>query len=377
MSDLSQTIGEIATGIEQFKAEQRQKLDLIETRMSRPGQSFAVPTSNAATTEQRAAFGQYLRTGDKRQAIEAKASVNATNAGEGTETVATWFDSSITRQARAASPLLNLVRTRAVGNFPVKTIVGNSRVMTSNWAGDLSTRSGTDAPLPLAVEINAGEWFALPTVSEWALSDLNFDVLEWLQAELVSEYSESMQEAIVSGNGTNKPTGFLAGPTPVLTTDATRAFGTLQFFATGQAATLPTTASGVVDLLLDVVNGTRWVHRQNAKWVMSATTLSALRKIKDLDGRAILMDSLVTGTKSSIMGYEVVECEFMPNIGAGTFPIAFGDFNNGYLLAEEQIGMRITRDAITAPGFVKFYSRKRCGGKILDSEALKLIKVSA
>jgi len=381
MSDLANTIGEIASSIEQFKAEQRSKLDQLETRMSRPGAFHGLETAATArakaTPEQRAAFGQFLRTGEQRHALEAKADINATSPGEGVETVATWFDNIVTRQARDASQLLSIVRTKSVGNFPVKSIVGRSDVMGSGWAGDLSTRSGTDAPLPAAVEIGAGEWYALPTVSEWAINDLSFDVLEWLQAELVSEYAETMMYGVVGGNGTAKPQGFLAGPTPVTTADGGRAFGTLQYFVTGQAATLPNSATGIVNMLMDVVNGTRWAHRQKGKWVMNAATLSTLRKIVDADGRAILMDTLVGATKSQILGYEVVECEAMPGVGAGAFPIAFGDFNAGYLLCEENQGMRITRDGITAPGFVRFYARKRCGGKVLDSEALKLIKVSA
>ena len=69
--------------------------------------------------------------------------------------------------------------------------------------------------------------------------------------------------AFVSGNGTKKPTGFLAGPTPVTTTDASRAFGTLQYIFGGQAAALPTS----LDPLYDLVYGLRARYRRNARWV--------------------------------------------------------------------------------------------------------------
>lgn len=39
--------------------------------------------------------------------------------------------------------------------------------------------------------------------------------------------------------------------------------------------------------------------------------------------------------------------------------------------------MKITRDESTKPGSVKFYARQRVGGKILDSEAIKLVKIAA
>ena len=37
---------------------------------------------------------------------------------------------------------------------------------------------------------------------------------------------------------------------------------------------------------------------------------------------------------------------------------------------------RVTRDEITAPGFVKFYVRKRVGGKLRNTQAIKLLKIS-
>jgi HK97 family phage major capsid protein len=39
--------------------------------------------------------------------------------------------------------------------------------------------------------------------------------------------------------------------------------------------------------------------------------------------------------------------------------------------------MRMTRDEITSPGFVKFYVRKRVGGRIRNSQAIKLLRISA
>lgn len=390
--DMASTIEKMAGGIDQFKqtqgeamAEVRKELDRLQTRMARPGAFTGSATESASfdepisppTREQRAAFAKMLRTGDRQQAIEARAVVNAGTSGQGLEAVAPWFDNVVLRMARDAAPLLKIIRTRKVGNFPAKHIVGNSKVMGSGWLGEQSSRTDTDAPLPLVVEVPAGEWYALPSVTEWALSDLNFDVEGWLRQELVDEYSETMQAAIVSGNGINKPTGFLGGPTPVTTGDGSRAFGTLQYYPTGQAGALPSTTQAMINLLLDVVHGTRWKHRQKAHWVMSALTMSSLRKFSDADGRPILLDSMITGQPTTLLGYPVAECESMPNIGANAIPIAFGDFESGYVLDEDSDGIRITRDDITQKGFVKFYARRRCGGKILDSDALKLIRVSA
>ena len=63
----------------------------------------------------------------------------------------------------------------------------------------------------------------------------------------------------------------------------------------------------------------------------------------------------------------------MPDIAAGTFPIAFGNFKAGYLIAE-RCATRILRDPFTNKPFVQFYTRKRVGGDVTNFEAIKLLQ---
>jgi HK97 family phage major capsid protein len=75
------------------------------------------------------------------------------------------------------------------------------------------------------------------------------------------------------------------------------------------------------------------------------------------------------------MGYGITEAEDMPTVAANAFPLAFGDFREGYLIVD-RVGMRVTRDEITLPGFVTWYIRKRVGGRLRNTEAIKLLKIS-
>ena len=75
------------------------------------------------------------------------------------------------------------------------------------------------------------------------------------------------------------------------------------------------------------------------------------------------------------MGYEVVEAEDMPVVAANAFPIAFGNFRSGYLIAERK-ETTILRDPFTNKPFVNFYATKRVGGQVLDSDAIKLLRVA-
>ena len=68
-----------------------------------------------------------------------------------------------------------------------------------------------------------------------------------------------------------------------------------------------------------------------------------MRKFKDVDGRYLWTDSLVEGQPSLLCGYRVVIAEDMPDIGANAFPVAFGNFRRGYVVADS-MDIRITID---------------------------------
>jgi HK97 family phage major capsid protein len=84
---------------------------------------------------------------------------------------------------------------------------------------------------------------------------------------------------------------------------------------------------------------------------------------------------LAAQAPATLMGYKVLVSEDMPDIAANAYPIAFGDFNSGYTIAERP-DLRILRDPFSAKPNVLFYASKRVGGDITDFAAIKLLKVA-
>ena len=66
----------------------------------------------------------------------------------------------------------------------------------------------------------------------------------------------------------------------------------------------------------------------------------------------------------------------MPDIGANSFSIAFGDFERGYLVVDRQ-GVQVLRDPYSAKPYVLFYTTRRVGGGVQDFDAIKLLKFAA
>jgi HK97 family phage major capsid protein len=204
------------------------------------------------------------------------------------------------------------------------------------------------------------------------LDDAAFDLESWLADEIAIEFARAEGAAFINGTGADQPKGFLAAPTSA-EMDAARAFGTLQYVVSGDAAGFDTAPELK---LIDLVHSLKAGHRQGASWVMNSATLAEVRKLKAADGSFLWQPGLMEGQPNRLLGYPVVEAEDMPDIAANALPIAFGNFRAGYLIAE-RTATSILRDPFTNKPFVHFYATKRIGGQVLDSDAIKLLKISA
>ena len=381
-AELEEKLAKIEGDISQLE-DIKAKLEKVETKVSRPG-AFDGKKQEGESREQaeyRGAFLDWMRaptdTGLQqkaanayRKAIETKATQSVTSTGSaGGFALPEIIEREIARLSVDISPIRQIATVRMVGSPDYKELFDINGAG-FEWVGETGTRSQTDTPDLAEVAPTFGTASAKPQASEESLDDLFFDVESWLTMSAAEAIAQGEGAAFVSGNGTNKPTGFLTG-TPVSTADSSRAFGVLQYVASGQAAAMPTS----LDTLYDVVYALRARYRNNARWLTSKLVLASMRKYKDADNNYLWQPSLIVGQPSTFMGYAVNEAEDMPAVAANAFPVAFGDFREGYLIAD-RVGMRITRDEITTPGFVKFYVRKRVGGKIRNSEAIKLLKIA-
>ena len=374
-------------------SEVKSKLEKMETKLSRPGAlgGSGEQRESAESVEYKNAFLDWVRAPadhDRQQrAAAAQKALEAKAKNEGRQTRAAQtitstgsaggfalpeqIESAIARLSVDMSPIRQIATVRTVGTTDYKELFDINGAA-FEWVGETDTRNQTNTPDLAEVAPTFGMASAKPQASEESLDDLFFDVESWLISSAAEAIAQGEGAAFVSGNGTKKPTGILAGPTPVTTVDASRAFGTLQYIASGQAAALPTS----IDVFFDLVYSLRARYRTNAQWLTNKLVLAALRKYKDSTGQYLWQPALTAGQPSTFLGYGITEAEETPAVAANAFPLAFGDFKEGYLIAD-RVGTRITRDEITTPGFVKFYVRKRVGGKLRNTQAIKLLKIAS
>ncbi len=355
---------------EQALTSLRGDVDEVKSRLEKVSRAAARPAisgTQSVSPELKGFVDGYLRFGRE---SELK-SISGAVAADGGFAVPREIDALISAQLKAISPIRSIAQVVQTGTAGYRKLVSSGATTNSGWVSEVAVRPETGTPKFNEIAPPMGELYANPAASQAMLDDTAFNLEEWLAGEIATEFARAEGTAFVNGTGTNQPKGFLQAAT-ALTTDATRPFGTLQHVATGSAAAFDTAPELK---LIDLVHSLKAGHRQGAVFVMNSKTLATVRKFKAADGSFIWQPGIQDGAPVRLLGYPVIEAEDMPDVAANALPIAFGNFRNGYLIAERR-QTTILRDPFTNKPFVNFYATKRIGGQVLDSDAIKLLKVS-
>ncbi len=343
------------------------RVDRIAQGAQRAAQRPALAATSAAQTEVKGFVDGYLRRGNTHEIK----SISGTSPSDGGYAVPRQIDAMIARQLTEISPIRALAQVVQTGSAGYRKLVATGGTA-SGWAGETAERPETDTPSFAEIAPPSGDLYANPAASQAMLDDAGFDLESWLSSEIAMEFARAEGAAFVNGSGTNQPRGFLKAPTSTLG-DAARAFGSVQYVGTGDATGFGTDPE---EKLIDLVHTMKAGHRQGASFVMNSTTLAEVRKLKTSDGAFLWQPGLIEGQPDRLLGYPVVEAEDMPDIAGGAYPIAFGNFRHGYLIAERS-ATQVLRDPFTNKPFVHFYATKRIGGQVLDSAAIKLLRIEA
>ena len=316
------------------------------------------------------AFDAYLRSGDddglRGLVLEGKAMSTAV-AADGGYLVDPQTADRIRSMLVSTSSIRSIANVVNVDAVSFDVLIDRSEVG-SGWASETGTITETATPTIERISIRLHELSAMPKASQRLLDDSAFDVEGWLAAKIATRFIRAESAAFVNGDGVDKPKGFLL---PAKVANASWTWGSLGYVPSGAAADFATT--NAVDCIVNLIYALGADYRANAAFVMNSKTAGAVRKMKDADGRFMWSDGLAAAAPALLMGYPVLICEDMPDIGANAYAIAFGDFNAGYTIAERP-DLRVLRDPFSAKPHVLFYATKRVGGDISDYAAIKLLK---
>lgn len=294
---------------------------------------------------------------------------------DGGYTVGREIEAGIDRVVGLFGAMRQLATVRTIGAASYRRFRGLGG-STSGWVGESESRPETNTPQLQRMEFPTHEIYAMPAATQTLLDDSEVNIEAWLADEVGIEFAEEEAQAHIKGTGDNQPRGLISGYDPVANASFDNANPRLGYIATGVSAGFPdggSPSSAQSDPLIDLMFALNRRFRMNASWLMNDLTISEIRKFKDADGHYIWQPPLQADQPSMLLGKSVFTDDFMDDIAADSFSVAFGDFRRTYLIVD-RVGVRVLRDPYTSKPNVLFYTTKRTGGGIQDFEACKLLK---
>ena len=208
-------------------------------------------------------------------------------------------------------------------------------------------------------QIDAFKLTDLIRVSVELLQDSEFDLESYIAAEIARAFGIAEEQAFCVGTGTNQPTG-------IFTADG----GTVG--VTAAAANAVT-----VDEVISLVYALKSPYRKNAKFLMNDSTVSILRKLKDLNGAYMWQPSVQAGQPDKLLGYDLYTSPYAPTVEAGALAIAFGDFRNYWI--GDRAGRTVQRlnELYATNGQIGYVATERVDGKVILPEGIQILQMKA
>lgn len=379
-------LAELTAGIEEFKANHNGQLkdmqtafDGMQTRLAaigiRPGNDGGEDVL-PVDPEYTRTFANWMRREDGELALKQanatgeraviRAAMSSGSDQNGGYLAPVEWDRQIHKALRLESALRQVCTVVSTANGGYSTL-WNLGGWGSGWVGETASRPQTTTATLAPITFKAGELYAQPAITQNLLEDAGLNLENWLADEVADEFNKQEGIAFISGDGVNKPRGFL---TYFGTTTTVHPAGEPGVTPSGAAAAV--TGDGLISLVYAL--GAR--YRANGSWLMNSASIGAVAKLKDGQGNYLWQPSIILGQPPTLCGRPVYFEESMPDVAAGNYPIAFGDWARFYVI-NDRVGTSLLRDPYTAKPYVLFYTRKRVGGGILDPFAVRFLKIAA
>lgn len=274
-----------------------------------------------------AAFNHFLRTGRPNNDLSDLRVTNAQTVGTDTEggyTVPEGFRQKLVERMKAFGGLAEeaeTVTTSTGAPLPWPTLDDTSN------EGEIAAESAAGAggadlvfgekSLGAYKYVAPGESAQPLRVSVELLQDAAFDIEGLITRKLGQRIARVQASDWVTGTGTNEPEGITSKAANLT-------------FATGSTTTVDK------DQIIDVFHALDPEYRMTAKWLISDSTLAAVRKLEDSTGRPLWQENAASGLEQTpggfLLGRPVVIDQAMPAMAASAKSWIFGDLQQSYAI---------------------------------------------
>ncbi len=306
-----------------------------------------------ASTVYNEAFWKQMR---DRSSYEVRNALQIGELSEGGYTIPDEFERTLVEALQEENIMRGIVRviTTSTGDrkIPLVTTKG-----TANWVEEEAAIPESDDAFG-QITLSAHKVATMIRVSEEFLHDAVFDLAAYITNEFARRVGAAEEEAILTGDGSHKPTGLLHAT---------------------NGAELGVTAAGAAaitaDELLDLQHSLKAGYRRKAMFIMNDATIKLLRKLKDGNGQFMWQPGLLHGQPDTLLNQRVLTSNYMPLPTAANKAILYGDYSYYWLADREGRSMQRLNELYAKNDQVGFKVTQRVDGRLILPEAVKCLQM--
>lgn len=235
---------------------------------------------------------------------------------------------------------------------------------TTNYPTSGTAPSGQPGNLTMGV-VNFGAWkgsTGLVRVSLELLQDSAFDLEDFLKNAFAVRLGRGYEYYLTRGTGVNQPTGILTAVT-----------------ASGQSATIATGSStndgsantgsnsiGTNDLI-NLEHSIDPSYRRGGRFMMHDNTLKTIKQLLDKYGRPLWVPGISVNAPDTILGYEYVINQAMPQIAAAANTVLFGSLQKFIMRKVRDLSVLRLDERFADFGEVAFIAFSRIDSNLVDA----------
>ena len=204
---------------------------------------------------------------------------------------------------------------------------------------------------------------ALTKISRSLINNSQFDIVAFVVDEMAYAIKRFIENELLNGTPGNPP----STPSKVL-----GLYGLTNYITAASQTVIP------ADEVVQLHDRVKDEFQDNAIWIMSPATRTALRLLKATTGYYLLNDDVSSPFGTTLLGKPVYVSDNMPDMAAGKNAIFYGDFRGLATKFNEELSIEVLREkyadehAIGVIGWFEFDSKVEDAQKIA-----KLVMASA
>lgn len=297
---------------------------------------------------ERNAFENYIRG----KVVNERSGELSPASGSGEKIIPTSIANQIIKTVYDICPILeksqkfNVKGTLEIPTYGETSSHDNITVAFASEFSDLASHSGAFNTVSLTGFL-AG---ALTKISRSLINNAQFNVVDFVVNEMAVAIKRFIEKELLDpSDASNKVVG-MSNLTNILTAQSASAI----------------TADEVIQLRDKVKD----IYQNDAMWIMSPATRTALRLLKDSMGRYLLQDDVTAPFGTTLLGKPVYVSDNMPNIATGNMAIYYGDFKGLATKFSEEINVEVLREVYAPQHAVACVAWMEFDGKVCDNQKL-------